>query len=124
MTPAHLIRFAMLTGVLLFGGVTWLLRRSGEAPPALDATDALTLVWMGRIAWLVAIGGSILVFALLQQRPSSARIGRLSIVAWALGELVALYGGVVWFLTGSSAWYLPGLVFLVLSFLAFPARRM
>jgi hypothetical protein len=45
-----------------------------------------------------------------------------SIGAWALGEMVALLGGVVWMITGSPAWYFPGLVFLVLTFLVFPAR--
>jgi hypothetical protein len=34
-----------------------------------------------------------------------------------------MVGGVIWFLTGITQWYSAGLVYLVLTFLAFPARR-
>lgn len=123
MTPPLLIRIAMLTGVLLFGGVTWFLRQSGSAPEPPTAESARTLLWMGRAAWAAAIAGCVVLFALLQREPSTARTRTLSIVAWAFGELVALYGGVVWFLTGLTQWYVSGVIFLVLSLLAFPGGR-
>ena len=75
MTQAFLIRIAMLTGVLMFGGVTWFLRQS-EWAPQVEASVLPTLLWMARAVWAVAI-----------------------------------------------VWYAPGVVFLVLTFIAFPARR-
>lgn len=122
MKPSHLIRFALLIGVLTFGGVTWFLRRTQDAP-GMSAEGARTLLLIGRVAWGLAIAGCIVVFASLQREPGPARQQQLSIVAWALGESVAMLGGVVWFLTGSPSWYVPGLVFLVLTFLAFPGER-
>ena len=47
MTPPFLIRIAMLTGVLMFGGVTWFLRQS-EPAPQLEASVLPTLLWMAR----------------------------------------------------------------------------
>ena len=120
MTPALLIRIAMLIGVLLFGAVTWFLRQSGNAPEPPTPESARTLLWMGRAAWGAAVAGCVVLFALLQRETTPARAQRLSIIAWALGELVALFGGVVWFLTGLTQWYVSGLVFLVLALLAFP----
>jgi hypothetical protein len=117
--PQRLIRLAMLLGVLTFGGVVWYIRRSGD-PPGVSADEARSLLWIGRAIWGVAIIGCIVVFQLTQRRP---RDSSYQILAWAFGEMVALYGAVIWFLTGTSGWYVPGLVFLVMTFLAFPARR-
>jgi hypothetical protein len=120
--PSLTIRFAMLTGVLLFGGVTWFIRQSPDAPQY-PADSASTLLWAARVAWILAIGGCIALFVAIRPARTTARAASLSIAAWALGEMVALFGGVVWFLTGSPAWYVPGLIFLVLTFLAFTGRR-
>jgi hypothetical protein len=122
MPPAFLIRFAMLIGVLLFGGVVWFLRRSDGAP-GVAPEDARALLWIGRALWGTAIIGSAILFQLVQRAMTFAKVQSYSIVAWALGEMVALYGAVIWFLTRSPSWYVTGLVFLLLAFLAFPARR-
>jgi hypothetical protein len=116
-TPALAIRFAMLTGVLVFGGVVFFARRSGTAPGMPEESQRMLLL-MGRFLWVAAIAGCVFVY----QAAGRARAGRASqlhIVGWALGESVALFGAVVWFLTGTPAWYVPGLTFLVLSFLVF-----
>ena len=121
MTPSLAIRFAMLTGVLIFGGVVWFLQRSGDAP-TMPLDSQRPLLMMGRILWVVAIGGCILVFQSLG-KASASRAAQLHIVGWALGESLALFGAVVWFLAGTPAWYIPGLTFLVLTFLVFRERR-
>ena len=122
MTPTLAIRFAMLVGVLAFGGVVWFLRRAGGAP-GVTPDDARALLWIGRALWGVAILGSIVLFQLILRARAAARLPSYHIVAWALGEMVALYGAVIWYLTGTPSWYAPGLVFLLLAFLAFPVRR-
>lgn len=117
MNPSVLIRMAMLTGVLMFGGIVFFLRRSGGAP-GIAPEQAMAFVWLGRVLWGMAVAGCLVVFQLLQ-RQAGRKGPPLHIVAWALGEMVALYGGVVWLLAGTPAWYLPGLVYLVLTFLVF-----
>jgi hypothetical protein len=42
-------------------------------------------------------------------------------MAWALGETLALLGGVIFFLTSMSGWYIAGVIALTLTFVAFPA---
>ena len=122
MTPSRAIRLAMLVGVLLFGAVTWFIRRDGHVPDV--APEGLSrLLWLARASWGLSMAACVVLFALIRQARNASRIRTLSLVGWAYGELVALMGGVVWFLTGNSRWYSLGLVYLVLAFLAFPAPR-
>jgi hypothetical protein len=116
-TPALAIRFAMLAGVLLFGGVVLFMRRSGTAPAMPEASQDMLLL-MGRVLWVLAIGGCIVLYQAVG-RASAARASQLHIIGWALGESVALFGAAIWFLTGTPSWYVPGLTFLVLTFLVF-----
>jgi hypothetical protein len=120
--PIHIIRVAMLAGVLTFGGVVYYLRRSGDAP-GVNAEQARAFLWIGRALWGTAILGCLILFLLVQRERSAARRQSFQVVAWALGEMVALYGAMLWFLTGSPTWYTPGLIYLGLAFLAFPIRR-
>jgi hypothetical protein len=122
MNPVLLIRVAMMTGVLIFGGVTWFIRRSGDGP-VFDPANAAPLLWVARGAWGLAMATCLVLFTLLRSERRPARVRTLSVIGWASGELVALTGGTVWFLTGNPQWYTFGLVFLVLTFLAFPAPR-
>ena len=120
--PAILIRAALLLGVLFFGAVTWFIRRSGGVPP-FDPANATALLWVARGVWGVSMATCLVLFGLLRHSRNAARARSLSIVGWASGELVAMMGGVVWYLTGDSQWYTFGLVYLVLTFFAFPAPR-
>ena len=118
MTPALAIRFAMLSGVLLFGGIVTFARRSGTAPGMPEESQRMLLL-MGRFLWVASRSPD----AFSSIRRQAARSPRAhhscTSSAWALGEAVALFGAVVWFLTGTPSWYVPGLTFLVLSFLVF-----
>ena len=120
MTPAFAIRFAMLLSVLLFGGISFVMRRSGEAPPGV--IDPGTFVLMGRILWVAALVGCAVLFTRARNARTASQMLMTGVVAWALGEGVALFGGLVFYLTGLSTWYFLGVGFLVLTFLAFPAR--
>lgn len=122
MTPAILIRVALLVGVLLFGALTWYIRRDAPAT-GMDPEALHTLLWVGRGTWIVSMATCIAIFNMLRTARSASRVSALSLVGWAAGEAVALVGGVIWFLTGITQWYSAGLVYLVLTFLAFPARR-
>ena len=120
MTPLHAIRLAMMGGVLLFGGVSWFLTRMPDwSAPEPGIAGQLTRV--ATVAWLVV--GAALVVMFLKFRDSSnvSRASSVAILAWALGESLALLGGVIFFLTSLSGWYVAGVIALTLTFVAFPA---
>jgi len=118
-TPLRAIRIAMMLGVLLFGGVAWFMTRAPEwKAPGPELLNQLSLI--ARIGW-IAIGLT-LVFMFLRFRDSSnpSRASTVSILAWTLGETLALFGGVILFLTAFSGWYIAGVTALALAFVAFP----
>jgi len=122
MKPMFLIRLAMTLGVLMFGGITWYVRKSGNAP-SFDPAGLDTLLWGARAVWGASMATCLILFFALRKVRQMQQVRSLSLVGWAAGEAVPLMGGVVWFLTGNTQWYAFGLVYLVLAFLAFPAPR-
>ena len=119
MTPLRAIRIAMMLGVLLFGGVAWFITRAPDwKAPAPELLDQLGMI--ARVAWIAV--GLALVFMYFRFRDSTnpARASTASILAWTLGETLALFGGVVLFLTAFSGWYIAGVMALALAFVAFP----
>ena len=119
MTPLHAIRLAMMGGVLLFGGVSWFLTRTPDwVPPEPGVADQLNGV--ARIAWVAAGVALVVLFLKFRDYTNSARASSVAILSWALGETLALLGGVVFFLTSAAGWYVAGVVLLTLTFVAFP----
>lgn len=119
MTPLHSIRLAMMGGVLLFGGVSWFLTQSSDwTAPEPGVGEQLTRI--ARIAWIV-VGVALVVMFLKFRGPADVpRASSVAILAWALGETLALLGGVVYFLTAIPGWYIAGVIVLTLTFVAFP----
>jgi hypothetical protein len=122
MSPALTIRFAMLLGVLLFGGVVYFSRLSEDAP-VLTPEKLRQFRWIGQGLWVVAVGGSAFAFQRFNTSDAPSHRQTWSIIGWALGETVALFGAVVWYLGGSPAWYVPGLLFFLITLLVLPGRR-
>jgi hypothetical protein len=118
-TPLRAIRIAMMLGVLLFGGVAWFITRTPDwKAPEPELLDRLGMI--ARFAWIAV--GVVLVFMFLRFRGSTnpSRASTVSILAWTLGETLALFGGVILFLTAFSGWYVAGVTALALAFVAFP----
>jgi hypothetical protein len=116
----RIIRMALLGGVVLFGAaVTWL--RSQSPPDAYQAARSLQYV---NIAFLVGAAAGVLH---LQRRHAEerdpARRTSWNIIAWALGEATAMFGGVHYLLVGSPLPYLVGLAMLLASFVLVPIRE-
>jgi hypothetical protein len=116
------IRLAILLGVLMFGAVAWYQRRA----PDWERPDVRLqpLRYMGMAAWGVAVVG---IIALRLRFRASADVGatpRTAIVAWALGELPALFGAVFYYLTGDVTLFATGLAALAIAFVLFPLPRM
>ena len=119
MTPLPAIRLAMLGGVLLFGGVSWFLTHTPEwTAPEPGVADQL----MGttRIAWVIIGAALTILFFKFRDSTNAARASSVAILSWALGETLALLGGVVFFLTSAPGWYVAGVIALALTFVAFP----
>jgi hypothetical protein len=109
---AHAIRLALLTGVLLFGAVIWYVNRS-VTTPRMDVSAntpfriAFYAVLLGSIAGVYIVRGVRARAAGYAQRVS------MTIVAWAIAEGAALFGGVIYLLTLDPVPYLCGLILFV-----------
>ena len=119
MTPLPAIRLAMLGGVLLFGGVSWFLTRTPDwTLPEPGVAGQLTGI--ARIAWVVVGVALAILFLKFRDSKNIARASSVAILSWALGETLALLGGVIFFLTAMAGWYIAGVIALTLTFVAFP----
>jgi hypothetical protein len=116
-----IVRIALLVGVLMFGAVTYYVHRGAEwraAQP--DALSTLRLAMLS--TWVVAVLLLLVLRARLARLTESA--GRsVLIIAWAIGEAAALFGGVYYFLSGEPQWFIIGLFLMLASFILFPIRR-
>ena len=124
MTPApapsakvfFLIRLAMTVGVITFIAIAWSLPGRGEIPArSVSSLTALTT------AMYTAVGIAAAVIMALRLRIASAEPAMrrsLSVVAWAVGEFAALFGGVMVFLTGDLRLALPGALVFALALAA------
>jgi hypothetical protein len=120
MTPLHAIRLAMMGGVLLFGGVSWFLTSVPDwVAPEAGIADQLTRI--ASVVWVVIGAALAVLFLKFRDSTNAARASSVAILAWALGETLALLGGVIFFLTSLSGWYVAGVIALTLTFVAFPA---
>ena len=113
-----IIRIALLVGVLVFGAVVWFLRRSDGVA---EGVDPRSLRLAGQAVWAAATLGTLGLF-LAAGRASSERRAVFSVIAWALGESTAVYGGLFWMLLGDPQWYLYGVACLLLTYFIFPIR--
>ena len=114
-----LIRIALLVGVLVFGGIVWYLRRSGDATYPVNPRG---LRVAGQAVWGLMTLGTLGLY-IAAGKASAERRAALSVVAWALGEATAIYGGLFWMMLGDSQWYLYGVACLLLTYFIFPVRN-
>ena len=116
----RIIRMALLGGVVLFGAVvTYLLRQERPDPPG--AARSLQYVNIAFLA--IAAVGVMYIQRRHEAERDPARRSTWNIVAWALGESTALFGGVHYLLAGSPIPYLVGLAMLLASFVLVPIRE-
>jgi len=116
----HVIRLAIFGGALLFGIVTWWLRRATPAPLA---TDIGPLRFAGYALWVSVLVVLAFMRGLLAKATEQTRRTSLLIIAWAAAESLALFGGVVWLLHGDSRWYFAAMCLLIATFILFPLAR-
>jgi hypothetical protein len=113
-----LIRIALLVGVLAFGGIVWYLRHASAPAYGVNAHG---LRVAGQAVWGLMTLGTLALF-LTAGRAAPERRATFSVIAWALGEATAIYGGLFWMLLGDPQWYLYGVACLLLTYFIFPIR--
>ena len=125
LTSAHrarlgVIRIAMLAGVIVFGAVTWFIRRDAAAPGISNPALLRTIGW---VVFAVAVLG----MGFMRQRVAAARdaatYGNLAVIGWAFGELAALFGAVYYFVTGDPTRFVTGIMLMLASFVLIPLRK-
>lgn len=119
-----LIRVALLAGVLVFGAVTWWLHRGARLEIA-AAAELRPLRQAGAMVWLAAIVTEVALFVLRLRAHDRdpARVQSQRIMAWSVGEAVALFGAVYYFRSADPQWFVYGLVFFLGVLVVFPARE-
>ncbi len=116
-----LIRTAMTVGVVTFMLVAAFLHGRGDlsvVPTSRLAT--LTTVMYAAVALAAAV---VLALRLRIAAATPEAQRTLSIAGWAVGEFAALFGGVLFLLTGEWRLALPGLLVFALALAAVPLPR-
>lgn len=116
----RIIRLAMLSGVLIFGAVIYYLRTSGMVENSLEADDS-SIFPIAAMGLVFMAGGAVFLFRrLIEQSSDEARRFQLSLVVFALCEGSALFGGVLWLVSGVYLPYLAGVGVFVMAFAWIP----
>ncbi len=114
-----LVRIALLSGVLVFGAVAFAVRTMGDAPE-LGPEAARTMRTVGMVIWGLALAGLVGMRLVLRERIERGRDTTLPIIAWALAEGPAVFGGAFFLITGDWTVYMAGVVGLLAAYALFP----
>lgn len=112
-----LVRVTILTGALLIGGIIWFLQRD---PSWIPTGPRFPVQPIAVGLWAAAIV-SVLGLRLAWGRTKDVkRRVHFSIMALAVAEAPALYGAVVYFLSGDPRLYLTGVFLMLTTLIVFP----
>lgn len=123
--PSHavmqIVRLALVAAPVIVAVLFWQLRRAADA----EISPAANQMYIGAIfLWLLGLSALAAFRSQLRRAESDAVRATTLLMAWAVGEGVALFGAVDYFLTGGWSWYVAGLALLVAdAFILFPIRR-
>ena len=118
-TPATqtIIRYALLAGVLIFGGIAWFVSRENGAD--FDAGAAQTLRYAFYVLLLSSAVGLLFIHRSWQQAKTFQERFTRSLIGYAVAEGTALFGAVYLLLTGIAMLYVIGLVLFLIAFMVF-----
>ena len=114
-----MIRAALLGGVLLFGGTTYIAHQYEDWSPA---PYPVALEYAPAIFLVIALAITIFLRVALGPNADAGRRGRLGIMAWVMAEMPALWGAVYYWASDDPKWLMAGVAMLIISFLLFPLK--
>jgi hypothetical protein len=124
-TQVLILRFAMLSGLLLFGAATWFTARQGRVA-SLEPERATLFAYIFAALAAGALAGMIAIRSRLANQIANSGTPKqavsLYLIGYAMAEGAGLFGGVVWFLGGSPQLYIAGLLLLAAGFQVLPVR--
>jgi hypothetical protein len=115
-----LIRAALLLGVGMLGVVTYF-QHQQNGSVSWDRVPQLAYVPI--VALAIGLVGMLVLRAIWSRAVDEKQRSTLMIVGWAMGEGVALAGGVYYFITNDPRYYVTGILVLLASFMLFPIKR-
>lgn len=110
-TSLKIIRAAMVTGVLLLGAVAWKVSHARPAGELAPLTPALTYVGAGLL--FAGLAGFFVIRGRLTPATPPQMQVTLSILALALAEAAALFGGVMLLITGVPTLWILGMLLVL-----------
>ncbi len=116
----NIVRLALLTGVLGFGAYGWFSTRNGGLSESLDPEVARVFQYAFIALFLGVMAGMAAIRRKALDGETFAKKAQFSLIGYALGEGVALFGGVYLLVSGSMTLYLAGLLVFLLAFVLFP----
>lgn len=117
----RIIRIALLSGVLVFGGLAYFL--TNQQGGGLGPENAGVLQMVNIVLLVAAALGIVLVQRRHLAETDPRKRTTLNIAAWAMGEATALFGGVHFMLVGNPIPYFVGLVMMIAAFVTVPIRE-
>lgn len=116
-----MVRIALISGVLMFAGLTLFQRRAGMPVP----DDTLRIEMLRYVLWVLA-GTAALVAVFLKPKVESATGSRRSLftlIGWSVGEGAALLGIILHFLGGPVTSLSLGILAFAFTLLMLPVPR-
>ncbi len=113
----------MVAGTLAFGAVIWVLFWKNIIHPELTAQRARLYRNVAVVAWVAGSIGLTAVLLRRQRLTDETHDATYAVIGWAIGEAVAVLGGVFYLLTDVPQFYVLGLVFFGAALLMTPLRR-
>jgi hypothetical protein len=115
-----LIRAALLGGVGMLGVVIYFQhQQNGWVSIERDPQ----LAYVPIVALAIGLAGMLVLRAVSSRAVDEKKRSALMILGWAMGEGVALAGGVYYFITNDPSYYVTGILVLLASFMLFPIKR-
>jgi hypothetical protein len=111
--PLQLIRLFLMAGVLMFGAVVLVAHRKPNWKPGVlpDAVDYALVAYA-----ILAVSIAAVLKGRVGREPDPQRRPTLLLAGWVVGESAALFGVMIFYITGQGQWYGLGLLAMVSAF--------
>ena len=118
----QVVRGALLSGVLIFGGVVWWLHDTGRIQPQAGEVGSLLEFISYALSLIGLIAAFVIRTASTPERSMQQRT-QWAVMAWAVAESGGMLGGVHYLLTGVWRGWAVGALVLVAALILVPVPR-